>query len=197
MTLLALIRHGTTEWNATGLVQGSTDIPLNDTGRTEVGAWRLPDELAGFRWLASPLKRAVETAVILSGSEPETDDRLVEMAWGDWEGRTLKDLREEHGDLMVAWEAEGLDFQGPNGESPRQVQNRAAPLLAEIAERGQPTIAVCHKGVIRALYAAAIDWDMVNKPPVKLLDGCAQLFRLDAVGKLSVHKLNLEMTAHE
>jgi len=197
MTLLALIRHGTTEWNATGLVQGSTDIPLNDTGRAEVGNWLLPKELAGFRWLASPLKRAFETATILSGGEPETDHRLVEMAWGEWEGRTLKELREEQGDLMAAWEAKGLDFRGPRGESPREVQARIAPLLTELAEQAQPTIAVSHKGVIRALYAAAIDWDMVNKPPVKLLDGCAQLFKLDAAGNLSVHELNLEMTKHE
>jgi probable phosphoglycerate mutase len=70
-------------------------------------------------------------------------------------------------------------------------------LLAEIAELAEPTIAVTHKGVIRALYAAAIDWDMVNKPPVKLLDGCAQMFKLDATGKLSVHELNIEMTKHE
>ncbi len=197
MTLLALIRHGTTEWNATGLVQGSTDIPLNDFGRAEVGAWLLPEVMSEFRWLASPLKRAYETAAILSGTDPETDDRLVEMAWGEWEGRTLQDLRDELGDLMVAWEAKGLDFHGPNGESPREVQARIAPLLAEIAELAEPTIAVTHKGVIRALYAAAIDWDMVNKPPVKLLDGCAQMFKLDATGKLSVHELNIEMTKHE
>tara|TARA_B100000315_G_scaffold101207_1_gene93006 strand:+ start:6834 stop:7427 length:594 start_codon:yes stop_codon:yes gene_type:complete len=197
VTLLALIRHGTTEWNATGLVQGSTDIPLNDFGRAEVGAWLLPEVMSEFRWLASPLKRAYETAAILSGTDPETDDRLVEMAWGEWEGRTLQDLRDELGDLMVAWEAKGLDFHGPNGESPREVQARIAPLLAEIAELAEPTIAVTHKGVIRALYAAAIDWDMVNKPPVKLLDGCAQMFKLDATGKLSVHELNIEMTKHE
>ncbi|MFP6711976.1 MAG: histidine phosphatase family protein [Rhodospirillales bacterium] len=197
MTLLALIRHGTTEWDATGMVQGSTDIPLNEDGRVEVRDWKLPNEFKDYRWLASPLKRAFETATIISGSEPETDDRLVEMSWGEWEGWTLADLRDVLGDLMVAWEAKGLDFHGPGGESPRDVQVRTAPLLAEIAAAGKPTMAVTHKGVIRALYAAAIDWDMVNKPPEKLMDGCVQLFRLAPDGGISVEKLNIEMTTYE
>jgi probable phosphoglycerate mutase len=115
------------------------------------------------------------------------------MAWGEWEGRTLADLREELGDLMVAWEAKGLDFHGPDGESPRDVQNRMAPLLLEIAAANRPTIAVTHKGFIRAFYATAIDWDMVNKPPVKLLDDCVQLFKLDQSGHPSVEKLNIPM----
>ncbi len=197
MTLLALIRHGTTEWNATGLVQGSTDIPLNEAGALKVASWIIPGELADFKWLASPLSRAYQTASLLAGFEPEVDERLVEMAWGDWEGRTLADLREELGDLMVAWEAKGLDFQGPNGESPRDVQKRMAPMLLEIATKKQPTIAVTHKGFIRALYASAIDWDMVDKPPVKLLDDCVQLFRLDEMGRPSVEKLNIKMSPKE
>ena len=48
MTLLALIRHGPTEWNENGLVQGRSDIPLSDRGRAKVTQWRLPDMLAGF-----------------------------------------------------------------------------------------------------------------------------------------------------
>jgi probable phosphoglycerate mutase len=193
MTLLALIRHGTTEWNATGLVQGSTDIPLSEKGALEVADWIVPDKFSEFRWLASPLKRAYQTASLLAGFETEIDERLVEMAWGDWEGRTLVDLREQLGDLMVAWEAKGLDFCGPNGESPRDVQKRMAPMLHEIAIKGVPTIAVSHKGFIRALYARSIDWNMINKPPVKLLDSCIQLFRLDPKGIPSVKRLNIDI----
>jgi broad specificity phosphatase PhoE len=195
MTFLAVIRHGKTEWNVTGLVQGSTDIPLNEIGAMDVARWTVPNEFSEFRWLASPLKRAFQTASLLAGFEPEIDERLVEMAWGDWEGRTLVDLREELGDLMVAWEAKGLDFHGPNGESPRDVQTRMAPMLQEIAAAGAPTLAVTHKGFIRALYALAIDWDMVNKPPVKLLDDRVHLFKLDATGLPRVEKLNIEMSA--
>tara|TARA_B110000444_G_scaffold259441_1_gene303176 strand:- start:1060 stop:1653 length:594 start_codon:yes stop_codon:yes gene_type:complete len=193
MTKIGLIRHGKTEWNITGLVQGSTDIPLSDIGIKEISNWSLPSGFDDFSWLASPLKRAQQTAQILAGFEPKLDPRLVEMAWGDWEGRSLVDLRSELGDLMVAWEAKGLDFHGPNGESPREVQIRMKPLLKEISEDGKPTIIVTHKGFIRALYALAIGWDMVDKPNDKLSDGCVHLFELDAIGNPSIIDLNINL----
>ncbi len=194
MTLLALIRHGPTEWNENGLVQGRSDIPLSDRGRAKVTQWRLPDMLAGFDWVASPLSRAQETARILSGGPVPGDDRLVEMDWAVWEGRTLPDLRAELGDLMTAWEAKGLDFRAPGGESPREVQARLRPFLAERAAADRPTVAVCHRGVIRAVYALAIDWDMTHKPPRRLADSTVQLFRLGEDGMPSVHALDLPLT---
>jgi probable phosphoglycerate mutase len=193
MTLVAFIRHGDTDWNRRGLIQGSSDIELDDLGRATVGAWTLPIELAGFDWLASPMKRARETARILRGLDCPTDQRLVEMAWGDWEGRTIPDLRAELGDLMKAWEAKGLDFQGPKGESPRMVQDRVKPLLAELAVIGRPTIIVAHRGLIRAVYALATGWDMVRKTE-RPRDDCAHLFWLDANGHPSLHMLNLPLT---
>jgi len=193
MTLLAVIRHADTDWNRRGLIQGSSDIALDAMGRAEAAAWRLPPDLDRFDWLASPLKRAAETAAILCGRTPLCDARLVEMAWGAWEGRTIPDLRAELGNLMTAWEAKGLDFQAPDGESPRMVQQRLAPVLAEIAVRGRPTVAVCHRGVLRALYALATGWDMTGKPPERLLEPCAHIFALDAAGRPSVHKLNIAL----
>ena len=115
------------------------------------------------------------------------------MSWGVWEGRTLPDLRAELGDLMTAWEAEGLDFKAPGGESPRDVQTRLRPWLAELAEIGAPTLAVCHKGVIRALYALAIGWDMTDKPPRKLREPAVQLFTLSTDGLPTVAELNITL----
>ena len=194
MTLLALIRHGPTEWNENGLVQGRSDIPLSERGRAKVTQWQVPDLLEGFDWIASPLSRAQETAQILSGRPVPGDARLVEMDWAVWEGRTLPDLRAELGDLMTAWEARGLDFRAPGGESPREVQARLRPFLAERAEAGKPTVAVCHRGVIRAVYSIAIDWDMTSKPPRRLADSTVQLFRLADDGTPSVHALDLPLT---
>jgi broad specificity phosphatase PhoE len=194
MTLVAFIRHGDTDWNRRGLIQGHSDIELDDLGRAAVGSWTVPADLAGFDWLASPLKRAHQTARILCGMDCATDPRLVEMSWGDWEGRTIPDLRAELGDLMKAWEAKGLDFQGPDGESPRMVQDRVKPLLAELAGRARPTVIVCHRGVIRAIYALATGWDMVGKIE-RPKDDCAHLFKLDESGLPSVHRLNLPLTS--
>ncbi len=193
MTALALIRHGPTDWNARKLVQGSTDVPLSDAGRTKVAGWTLPREVDGFAWVSSPLSRCLETANILTGASVRADARLVEMAWGEWEGRTLAELRAQLGDLMAAWEARGLDFQAPGGESPRAVQNRLRPFLRDCAEGGCPTVAVCHKGVIRAIYAMAADWDMTCKPPVKLNDDCVHIFDLDGDGTPAPAALNIAL----
>lgn len=193
MTLVAFIRHGPTEWNEIHRVQGRTDIPLSPRGRAKVEGWRLPAEIEGFRWISSPLVRAVETARLLSGAAPALDDRLREMSWGEWEGMRLVDLRAELGDLMVAWEADGLDFRAPGGESPRQVQARLAEFLAEVAADGRPTVAVCHKGVLRAIYALAVGWDMTGEAPHKMQESCAQLFALDAGGVPTIERLNVSL----
>lgn len=193
MTLLALIRHGETVWNETGRVQSRSDIPLSDHGRAAVRTWRAPAGLAGFDWVASPLARARETAEILSGGPVETDARLLEMDWAAWEGRTLDDLRDEIGNLRAAWEAGGLDFRAPGGESPREVQARLRPFLAERAAAGRPLVAVCHRGVIRAVYALAIGWDMKCSPPRRLADGAAHLFRLAPDGMPAVERLDIPL----
>ena len=194
MTWLALVRHGATEWNENGLVQGHSDVPLSERGRADVARWRLPPALAGFALVSSPLARAVETARLIAG-EPEIEPRLIEMSWGTWEGRTLPDLRAELGDLMAAWEAKGLDFRAPGGESPSDVQHRLEPWLAERARRRRATLAICHKGVIRALYALAVGWDMTDKPPDKLREPSAQLFRIAADGRPAVARLNIGLVA--
>ena len=119
------------------------------------------------------------------------------MDWSAWEGMKLPDLRAQLGNLMKAWEAEGLDFRAPGGESPRDVQDRLRPFLAERAAVGTPTVVVCHKGVIRALYAMAVSWDMTDKPPEKLQDNCTHVFRLEPDGSPQPHQLNLPMTTTE
>lgn len=193
MTALLLLRHGPTHWNETKRVQGRGDVPLSAAGKEEVMRWRVPAEFAGLAWITSPLKRAVETARLLGADDAARDDRLVEMDWGEWEGRHLDDLRRELGDLMRAWEAKGLDFRAPGGETPRQVQQRLLPFLAERAAAGQGAVAVAHKGIIRAVYAQATGWDMTGPPAHKLREPCAHLFDLARDGTPSVARLNIAL----
>lgn len=197
MVQFAILRHAPTEWNATGRVQGRTDVPLDEAGRTIAAGWLLPPGLAEFHAIASPLTRTVETAHLLLGRAAATDERLIEMDWAAWEGRELPDLRAEIGDLIAAWEAEGLDFRAPGGESQRDVQTRLAPLLTEIGLSGQPALAVTHRGVIRALYALATGWDMRSKPPEKLRDDCVHVFSLSAEGAPSIKQLNLPLDGED
>ena len=189
MTLLALIRHMPTVWNKEGRLQGQHDTPLDPDAMPD---WRLPPELLGFRFLASPLQRARQTAERL-GIAPAIDPRLIEMTWGEWEGFTLPDLRDHFAGTLDELESQGLDFRTPGGESPRDVQRRIKPLLAEIAASGAPTAAVTHKGVIRPIFALATGWNMLGKPPRKLSWSAAHLFRLDATGHPTVRRLNIPL----
>jgi broad specificity phosphatase PhoE len=193
MTVVALIRHGPTAWNESRRIQGRTDPELSEAGRAAVACWRAPKTIDRFAWVSSPLKRARETARLLHGDTVTDEPRLVEMDWGDWEGRTLDDLRRELGDAMVENEARGLDFMAAGGESPRQVQERLLGWLASVAAADQATAAVSHKGVIRALLSLATGWDMTAPPPTRLDWASAHLFRLDSQGMPSVDRLNLPL----
>ncbi|HJO97854.1 MAG TPA: histidine phosphatase family protein [Rhodospirillales bacterium] len=195
MTRLVLIRHGRTAWNTQGRMQGRADRPLSAAGRRQVGAWTVPETWRDYDWITSPLKRTRDTAKMLIGHVPPVEQRLIEMDWGRWEGCRLADLRVEMGEEFDRMAAGGIEFQRPGGESPRQVQMRLRPLLAEIADRRRPTVGVTHRGVVRAVYAEAVEWDMTGEPPHELRDDCAQVFTLDRDGRCRVEHLNVDLRA--
>ncbi len=199
MTTLALLRHGPTVWNSQRRLQGRTDLPLSAEGRASIIGWRLPADIAGFRWWCSPLRRSRETAELLRDALPERPEitvelRLMEMSYGEWEGETLANLRQRHGAQMAQWEAEGLDLRPPGGESPRDLQQRLLPWLAAVAQEGGNHFAIVHKGVIRAVYAMATGWTMEQKAPDRLAYDCLQSFALEADGRPSVQSLNVPLT---
>ncbi len=192
-TPLALIRHGTTEWNTDGRIQGSTDIPLSEIGRAEVRSWKVPAEFRDFVWISSPLARARQTAALLGADSVAIEPRIREMDWDQWEGLTLADLRKNFAAELASKEARGVDFHAPGGESPRQVMARIELWLADIAEAGKPTVAVTHKGVVRAALALATGWDMLDKWPVEIDWSSVHLFAVDAGGRLTTERLNIAM----
>jgi probable phosphoglycerate mutase len=197
MIHLAVLRHGETTWTAEGRIQGRADIPLSDAGRTKVAAWRLPADLVDLPRRSSPLQRCLETARLLPGTAHGVTIRvshsLIEMDWGEWEGYSLDELRRRHGTVMQNLENQGLDFRAPGGESPREVQDRLQPWLRRLADEGQDCVVICHKGVMRALYALATGWAMVGKPPQKLKDAMLHRFALDEDGTPHVERLNIAL----
>lgn len=182
MTWLLMIRHGITSWNVDRRVQGHTDVPLSEHGRKILAEQSVPQAFASFRVVSSPLRRASQTAEMLNCPVELQEPALMEMSWGDWEGRTLDSLRMEEGTRMQLREARGLDFQPPGGESPRQVQARLLLWFRQLARDGRPTLAFTHKGVIRAGLALACNWDMLGRMPVRLDWRRGHLFRLGADG---------------
>jgi probable phosphoglycerate mutase len=148
MTVFALVRHGETDWNRERRIQGSTDIPLNETGREQARA--TGELLAGRRWtalVASPLSRAAETARIIGEhvglGDPELEQRLAERDYGAAEGLT--------GPEIDATFPDGADVPG---REPREaVAERAVAALHDLAARhpGEAVIVVAHGGVIRSV----------------------------------------------
>lgn len=149
--LLYLVRHGETDWNRQRRIQGSTDIPLNDTGRQQ--AHSTAGLLGRRRWdavFSSPLSRAFETASIIATElglpDPTPVDALVERSYGQAEGFTDRELdRLFPGDTPV-----------PGREPREDVTARVLPALLGLASScpGERVVVVSHGGVIRAVLGA-------------------------------------------
>jgi broad specificity phosphatase PhoE len=189
MTRLVLLRHGLTDWNVEGRLQGHTDIPLSAAGRAAFHDCRLPARYNSLEWFTSPLRRARESAAALN-LQAAVAPVLIEMNWGDYEGLTLAELRQRHGEAFAENEARGLDLQPPNGESPRQVQRRLQPWLQSL---NRDSGAVTHKGVIRTILAMAFNWPMLGKPPVKLDWHCLHEFRINTEGQPELLAANIPL----
>jgi broad specificity phosphatase PhoE len=147
VTRLLLVRHGETDWNADGRLQGQTDRPLSDFGRRQ--ARQLADELADEQLeaiYASDLARARETAEIvgeLLALPVALDPDLREKDWGTWEG-------------LTAVERDRIEFVG---ESTEAHQKRILCALQRISERhaGAGTVlVVTHGGSMRRVQTAAM-----------------------------------------
>ncbi|KQT64246.1 MULTISPECIES: histidine phosphatase family protein [unclassified Aureimonas] len=184
---LLLLRHAPTLWNAEKRIQGRADVPLSPAGRALAAGWRLPDEMAGWPVVASPLARAIETAKAM-GLAPHPFPPLIEMDWGALEGRHLADIRSDGGAVFARNEAAGLDFRPEGGETPRDVGERA---IAGLAGLSGAHVGVTHKGVLRALFARALGWDMRGKAPVRIADGACHHFRLSPAGGLALVEANI------
>ena len=191
MSNLYVLRHGLTEWNLAGRMQGRADVPLSAGARARFAEHRVPPAIAALASFSSPLRRAFDTARAL-GITPAIEERLIEMDWGEYEGQTLADLRDREGETLLAAEQRGLDFRPPGGESPRDVQQRLLPWLRERAGQGD-TLAFTHKGVIRPLLALAYQWNMLGKAPAKLDWTCLHSFRLGADGMPKPAQCNIPL----
>lgn len=167
---LAFLRHGVTAWNRQGRIQGHTDIPLDAVGRAHLDQFALPADWAEATLHASPLLRTRETAERLGRGRPvRTDARLMEMNWGDWEGKRGVDLRADPASGYRDLEQWGWDFRPPGGESPADLRDRLRGWLRERAADADPAhLAVVHVGVIRVVLALGWDWNFLGPPPLAI-----------------------------
>ncbi len=157
-TTLYLVRHGQTDWNIQGKLQGHADIPLNNAGRAEAaGLSQKIHEIDFDICFSSDLQRAIETAQILNATRPliiKSIPALRERNYGHWEGRLFSELLE--------YEKGGQPFL--NIESDEEIQKRIFPLLHEIVSDypGATVLIVTHGSVIRSLLAYLLNIDSTS-----------------------------------
>jgi broad specificity phosphatase PhoE len=153
---VVLLRHGRTEWNATGRFQGQLDSPLDGIGRAQAAAAAVavapmqPDAI-----VSSDLSRARDTAAAVGaecGLEVAIDPRLREIDLGSWQGLTRAEARAQFTEEYTRWQA-GEDARRGGGETYAEVGARCVEVLHEWVDRlgpGSLLIAITHGSAARA-----------------------------------------------
>ena len=150
-----LIRHGTTEANQDGRYIGRTDLPLSPEGLSALLA--LKDQYqypGGVRFFTSPLTRCKQTLEVLyPNCQPEVVDGLRECDFGDWEGKSIRDLKND--ESFLQW-MEGKTKEIPNGEDTEGFRTRVCAafenIVSDLLHSGDTEAVICtHGGVITLL----------------------------------------------
>ena len=163
MGQIYIVRHGETEWNAQGRVQGHTDIDLSDTGRwqAQVVARRL-EQVTFSAAYCSDLSRTRETAEIIlgqSGTPLHPTLQLREYHKGVFEGLTVPEYSKKFPDQYQASLVNDLDFAPTGGETVRQTSRRMAKFVSDTIPRhlDDTVLIVGHGGSLRSLIVALMD----------------------------------------
>jgi probable phosphoglycerate mutase len=156
-TRFGLIRHAQTVWNREKKIQGYSDSPLTADGEKQASSWgQILSQFSWDRVLASDAGRARATAEIINAflKLPLTiDSRLKEQDWGQWVGKTVRQIEAEAQQELDEQVNAGWDFCPPGGESRRSVLKRSQLALQAAAERysGENLLVVTHEGIVKSL----------------------------------------------
>ena len=153
--MIIFLRHGRTTANANGLLQGRLDLQLDELGQRQAQAAAAAIGPVD-RVIASPLKRAQETAAAL-GQSVGTDERFIELDYGDWEAKPVGDVPAE---TWAEWRSD-LDFRPPGGETLNELGRRVRDGLTDLAADAvnQKIVIVSHVSPIKASVAWALGTD--------------------------------------
>jgi len=179
-TILYLARHGETDWNAQGKLQGRTDIPLNDVGRAQARALAARfDRLQVASVTTSDLLRAAETgdiaAAALGVPVRHIDPDLRERSFGAFEGLTRDECASRHPEEWRAWVEQTIT---PSGAEPREVAvDRMQRALRRVATRapGETSLVISHGGAMRLLL---VEW--LGAPVAPIANGA--VYRIEVEG---------------
>ncbi len=196
MGRIYLIRHGEVAWNAESAYVGSTDIPLNETGRAqaEMLARRLErDDISAI--YCSDLSRARETAEIVAERldlSVVLVPALRELDYGQWEGVPEAEVPKRYPELFNAWRADPSNVSTPGGETFRQLADRAYPAFLAISEQhADENIAiVAHKSTNRTLLCCILGIDINRYKQVGQGNAAVNIIERRKDGRLVVEQIN-------
>jgi len=197
---ILLARHGETPWNAEGRYQGQIDIPLSPVGEGQARALgaRLADVRID-RAIASPLSRAKTTAEFALGdarkAQLATDEGLMEIGHGEWEGLLASEIRERDPERLLAWREapETVQMPGQGGESLQQVLDRAWPAFerATVDLGDDDTLLiVAHDAVNRVLLCRILGIPLSKLWGFRQAPATLNLLAGPVVDRLEVVRLN-------
>ncbi|MBC5628291.1 histidine phosphatase family protein [Clostridium sp. NSJ-6] len=169
-TIIYLTRHGQTEWNLERRLQGRGNSPLTEAGieRAKELRERIKDIDIDFIY-SSPIERALDTANIIKGEkniEVITDEGLMEMCFGDYEGRKTDEVMAENPSWNIDLIMHGdVELCAPNGEDLASVRARVAETMDRIIEenRGKAILIVTHGITLKALMYYFKDQEVNNE----------------------------------
>jgi broad specificity phosphatase PhoE len=164
MTEIVLARHGQTEWNVEEVFRGRIDLELNQTGIKQ--AELMAESLSGQEIEAvysSPLKRALKTAEAIARRHKlkvETSPGLIDCDFGQWQGLSLREVKEKYRKLYEQWTESPQSVRMPGGESLEEVRERALEVVnGVIAKHNGAVVLVSHRVVNKVLFCALLGLD--------------------------------------
>jgi broad specificity phosphatase PhoE len=162
LPLVYFVRHGETAWNIEGRLQGQAENDITETGcwqadRNGAKLRELIDDPECFDFVASPMRRTRETMErvrVAMGLPPEgyrTDERLIEVHFGDWQGYTFLELEAAELGVTAARKRDKWNFvpPGEGAESYQMLMDRVLPWFESLS---RPTVCVTHGGVMRTVF---------------------------------------------
>lgn len=195
-----LLRHGETEWNRIGRLQGRDDSPLTARGQAQAASLaRLAVAFRVQRVWSSPLGRARSTARVIAEacSVPiETHDELMEIDFGHCSGGTLAEAEARFPGFLARRQSARWTEPWPGGESYADVLERVAPWLARVGElrTDPPTLIVAHQSLHRALQVAMGVVDIERA--LMGAQSADEVFRVTSAGEVDVLRVGAESPTH-
>ncbi|MBN1522873.1 MAG: histidine phosphatase family protein [Spirochaetales bacterium] len=183
-TIIIVVRHGETEWNAIGKQQGQLDSPLTASGIKQAEAIAKA-VTSGFDLLvSSDLGRAVQTAQIIGehiGLDIIQEPGLRERHLGMIQGHTMAEFQEQHPIKYEKFKSEDPDFVIPEGESVRQRYERGVEAFTRIAKAnpGKRILVVTHGGILESLLRHTLQMPIHGKRTFSLVNGSLNTFSYD------------------